>query len=182
MPPVFDASRIAAASARYVKPQTFNPSYGTAGFRAEASLLPSTVFRCGLLTAARAIVVGQSCGIMVTASHNPEHDNGVKIVEPSGEMLTQVRTLAGLRAACCMRALTEVQGGAPCLDSAAQTPGRRHGSLAPKLAQTRTKPCCQGCWGGRTNIYRQLWSDDRRPGSRLPQSWRKHRRMRRLRS
>jgi phosphomannomutase len=26
-------------------------------------------------------------GVMVTASHNPEHDNGLKIVDPSGEML-----------------------------------------------------------------------------------------------
>ncbi|GFH33023.1 N-acetylglucosamine-phosphate mutase, partial [Haematococcus lacustris] len=30
------------------------------------------------------------CGIMVTASHNAEHDNGVKIVEPTGEMLVQI--------------------------------------------------------------------------------------------
>jgi phosphoacetylglucosamine mutase len=68
-------------------PVGFVPSYGTAGFRADAALLPSTVFRCGLLTAARAIVTGKSCGLMITASHNQESDNGVKIVEPSGEML-----------------------------------------------------------------------------------------------
>jgi phosphoacetylglucosamine mutase len=29
----------------------------------------------------------QACGVMITASHNPEADNGVKLVEPSGEML-----------------------------------------------------------------------------------------------
>jgi phosphoacetylglucosamine mutase len=37
----------------------FKPSYGTAGFRAEASLLPSTVFRCGLLIGLRARAAGQ---------------------------------------------------------------------------------------------------------------------------
>lgn len=29
----------------YPKPSSYSPSYGTAGFRTEASLLPSTVFR-----------------------------------------------------------------------------------------------------------------------------------------
>lgn len=36
-----------AASRAYVKPKDFKPSYGTAGFRAVAALLPSTMFRCG---------------------------------------------------------------------------------------------------------------------------------------
>ena len=26
---------------------------------------------------------------MITASHNPEHDNGLKIIEPDGSMLDQ---------------------------------------------------------------------------------------------
>ena len=26
---------------------------------------------------------------MITASHNPEHDNGVKLIDPQGEMLDQ---------------------------------------------------------------------------------------------
>jgi len=64
-----------------------SPEYGTAGFRAEASLLPSTLLRCGVLAAARARAAGQATGVMVTASHNPAADNGVKLVDPSGEML-----------------------------------------------------------------------------------------------
>ena len=37
--------------------------------------------------AARARQLRQVTGIVITASHNPVEDNGVKLVEPSGEML-----------------------------------------------------------------------------------------------
>ncbi|GJQ12945.1 hypothetical protein GpartN1_g4736.t1 [Galdieria partita] len=65
-------------------------SYGTAGFRARANLLPPVVFRCGILAAARALSVPCVCvGLMITASHNPSEDNGVKIIEPDGSMLDE---------------------------------------------------------------------------------------------
>lgn len=64
-------------------------SYGTAGFRADALLLESTVFRVGILAALRSIQTGSVIGLMITASHNQVSDNGVKVADPSGGMLTQ---------------------------------------------------------------------------------------------
>ncbi|ODQ51585.1 Phosphoacetylglucosamine mutase [Saitoella complicata NRRL Y-17804] len=62
--------------------------YGTAGFRLKAHLLTSVVFRVGLLAAVRLKKLnGQTIGVMITASHNPAEDNGVKLVDPQGEML-----------------------------------------------------------------------------------------------
>ncbi|KAG8897745.1 Phosphoacetylglucosamine Mutase [Tulasnella sp. 403] len=44
----------------------------------------------GLLAALRSKSLnGKTIGVMVTASHNPEADNGVKLVDPHGEMLQQ---------------------------------------------------------------------------------------------
>lgn len=39
--------------------------------------------------AARALKTGAATGLVVTASHNPVADNGVKLVEPTGYMLDQ---------------------------------------------------------------------------------------------
>ena len=60
--------------------------YGTAGFRDKGKDLERAFYRVGLATAIRAKQVG-TVGIMITASHNPFYDNGVKIVEPDGSML-----------------------------------------------------------------------------------------------
>ncbi|KAA8498996.1 Phosphoacetylglucosamine mutase [Porphyridium purpureum] len=62
--------------------------YGTGGFRAPAHLLPRVVMRCAVLMALRSMQDGaRVTGLMITASHNPECDNGVKMVESSGHML-----------------------------------------------------------------------------------------------
>jgi phosphoacetylglucosamine mutase len=75
---------LAAKIAEYPKEANLQPRYGTAGFRANADLMLSTTFRCGLLAALRALQTRKRVGIMITASHNPECDNGVKLVDPSG--------------------------------------------------------------------------------------------------
>ncbi|EIW71736.1 hypothetical protein TREMEDRAFT_28226 [Tremella mesenterica DSM 1558] len=76
------------ASNLYPKEEGVTYSYGTAGFRTLGAKLPAAVFRTALLAVLRSKrLEGASIGVMITASHNPEPDNGVKIVDPSGEML-----------------------------------------------------------------------------------------------
>ncbi|EJS44082.1 pcm1p [Saccharomyces arboricola H-6] len=63
-------------------------SYGTAGFRTVAKDLDTVMFTTGILAVLRSLKLqGQYVGVMITASHNPYQDNGVKIVEPDGSML-----------------------------------------------------------------------------------------------
>ncbi|KAH0462810.1 hypothetical protein IEQ34_010385 [Dendrobium chrysotoxum] len=64
-------------------------SYGTAGFRADGLKLSSTVFRAGVLAALRSLKTGYAVGLMITASHNPITDNGIKIADPDGGMMAQ---------------------------------------------------------------------------------------------
>ncbi|KAI9573001.1 phosphoacetylglucosamine mutase [Boletus coccyginus] len=63
-------------------------SYGTAGFRTLGDKLESVLFKVGILAALRSRSCdGKTIGVMITASHNPAEDNGVKLVDPHGEML-----------------------------------------------------------------------------------------------
>ena len=81
----------ASDAAKYIKPTSSKPiAYGTAGFRARAETLESTFYRMGMLAVLRSRARGGlASGLMVTASHNPEPDNGIKLVDTDGGMLHQ---------------------------------------------------------------------------------------------
>jgi len=64
-------------------------TYGTAGFRAKAVDMDHIFFRMGLFATLRSMCKKATIGIMVTASHNPEDDNGIKLIDPLGEMLEE---------------------------------------------------------------------------------------------
>ncbi|XP_049880653.1 phosphoacetylglucosamine mutase [Pectinophora gossypiella] len=90
MPP--SSLRVVYAFAREMHPKTTDIfiEYGTAGFRTKASLLEHVVYRMGLLAVIRSRCKnGRTIGMMITASHNLEPDNGVKLIDPDGEMLEQ---------------------------------------------------------------------------------------------
>ncbi|KAJ7341698.1 hypothetical protein JRQ81_006427 [Phrynocephalus forsythii] len=82
-----DVEALAKTSKLHPKPPGLSLQYGTAGFRTKAENLDHVMFRMGLLAVLRSKQKKSIIGVMVTASHNPEEDNGVKLIDSLGEML-----------------------------------------------------------------------------------------------
>ncbi|OII72159.1 phosphoacetyl glucosamine mutase [Cryptosporidium ubiquitum] len=79
---------------KYGKLQSLGPLiYGTAGFRMDYYENPcraeQVAMICSLIACLRSILEQNWVGVMITASHNPIQDNGVKIVDVTGSMLNK---------------------------------------------------------------------------------------------
>ena len=73
---------------KILKENSKNYTYGTSGFRYKGSEMKVISLRVGLFMDYLAkFYYPQALGIVITASHNPKVDNGLKLVNPEGEML-----------------------------------------------------------------------------------------------
>lgn len=64
-------------------------NYGTSGFRFHHSIMKSIAEKVGEAVAILSIKNNNNYGIMITASHNPAEDNGIKLINNNGEMITR---------------------------------------------------------------------------------------------
>lgn len=64
-------------------------SYGTAGFRYKSDIIEAIAFRIGKGIMICSDLTNDTIGVMLTASHNPYKDNGVKIVDDKGNMINK---------------------------------------------------------------------------------------------
>ncbi|XP_065202453.1 phosphoacetylglucosamine mutase [Planococcus citri] len=81
-----DFSKVLAGYEKYPYPSK-ELQYGTSGFRDKASVLEHVAFRVGVLAGIRSKYTKKVIGFMVTASHNAAVDNGIKLIDPDGDML-----------------------------------------------------------------------------------------------
>jgi phosphoacetylglucosamine mutase len=61
--------------------------YGTSGFRFHHTVVEEIAEKIGYVVAHLSASKSSPYGIMITASHNPHEDNGVKIINETGEMI-----------------------------------------------------------------------------------------------
>ncbi|VDM30452.1 unnamed protein product [Hydatigera taeniaeformis] len=72
-----------------ISQQSRNLSYGTPGYRGKADLLHGIAIRIGAFACLRSIQQGgKAVGVMITASHNPPEDNGLKLIDTDGGMFS----------------------------------------------------------------------------------------------
>ncbi|KAI5191068.1 hypothetical protein NEMIN01_1337, partial [Nematocida minor] len=64
-------------------------SYGTAGYRTEHTIIKDIVRRAYLFCLIRSASVNRPVGLVLTASHNPSCDNGIKYIDFTGNMLSE---------------------------------------------------------------------------------------------